>query len=116
MLIISLMVIQSENVSRVCDWTVSGLHWATSNGELWDMKFNDCTLEGLVWMQALETCNTPFGHGTKSCNNQNGRSDQDLAHTPVFPLSSKQSLEPKFHLWEIKRILCIALLILIVDT
>lgn len=30
------------------------------------MKFNDCTLKGLVWMQALEACDNPFSRGTQS--------------------------------------------------
>lgn len=32
-----------------------------SSGESWDMKFNDCTLKGLVRMQALETCDNLSG-------------------------------------------------------
>lgn len=47
--------------SRICEWTVSGLHLAISSDESWVMKFYDCTLKGLVWMQALETRDSPFG-------------------------------------------------------
>lgn len=41
--------------SRICEWTVSGLHWVMSSDESWDMKFYECILKGLVWVQALET-------------------------------------------------------------
>lgn len=34
-----------------------------SSDESWVMKFNDCILKGLLWTQALETCDGHVGEG-----------------------------------------------------
>lgn len=54
-LISSAMVMRCENGQKFVNELCLVYTERKSSDESWDMKFYDCTLKGLAWVQALET-------------------------------------------------------------